>query len=542
MIMMNVSKRKTELAAAALLAIMLVQIIYVITSTSQVLDEQFYPGVGKYTLTTGDFSPFAYRFHPPLAYYINSIFLYTDNNPVWNEKPFDMANIISVYGIDNYLFLTRLPIAVMSLVLGIFIFVWARKLYGNRAALFSLVLFCFEPTIIANSAVATTDMAAATFIFIAMYFFWKMHIARGMKNTALAGIFLGLALLSKFTALILLPVAFFMILYLFRKNRIKTIIIYFVAAFFLIWMFYGFQIATINSTVHSTGKSQEFINEAFSGSEKATINSFMNVPLPAASYFTALGYNVYHSFVGHGAYLFGQYSMHGWFYYYILAFAVKAAIPLMLLIAIFAIFSIVGKMKFSSEEKFILLAILVFFVFLSLLKLNIGLRHLLPIYPFVFVILGKLLKVKISRKNIYYAVLALLSIWVVAEALLIMPYNMSYFNEFVGPKNGYKYLSDPDVDWGQWLKYAASYEKEKNITSIYMTAPLPDALTKQYIVDYTRPSCSPKNGIYFVSVSSLILYDHFNDPSNCLQWLRDRTYQDMIGYSVLVYNVTDTSI
>ncbi|MBI3190751.1 glycosyltransferase family 39 protein [archaeon] len=532
-------KRKTIIIASFLLLVAFIQIFFVSSSQSPVLDEQFYPGVGKYTVTTGDFSPFAYRFHPPLGYYINSILLYADNKPVWNDRPFDMTNIIGVYGIDYYLFLTRLPIAIMSLILGIFIFVWARKLYGDKAAIFSLILFCFEPTIIAHSAVATTDMTAATFVFIAMYFFWRFYERRTNYNGVVAGIFLGLALLTKFTALLLLPIVLFLFLYKFRpiRKNIKLIVLYFALAFVVVWGFYGFQVDTINNTVHSIDKSQDFINKTFGDAEKTVINSVINTPLPAASYFTAFGYNIYHSYEGHGAYLFGQYSEHGWLYYYILAFAIKATIPLIIFIFIFLAFMLARKMKFDlSKEIFVLVPIIIFFVVLSALKLNIGLRHLLPVYPFLFVILGKLFQVKFkkAKRRIFNAIVILLVVWSIAEAMLILPYNMSYFNEFVGPRNGYLYLSDPDVDWGQWLKYLSTYTNDKNITEFYTTPPLPEVFTNQYIHNYQKAGCIPKNGIYAMSVSSVILYNR-----ECYRWLRNYSYYDMIGYSVLIYNVTN---
>ncbi len=534
--LVHITKKRTEIIAALILIFMLLQIIYIISSQSPVLDEQFYPGTGRYTVQHGDFSPFAYRFHPPLAYYINSFFLYFDNNPVWQNKPFNMSNIANSYEIDYYLFITRLPIAFTSLILGVFIFIWARKLYGDKAALFVLALFSFEPTILAHSSLATTDIVAATFIFIAMYVFWKFSSNKTIKYSIIAGLFLGLALLSKFTALLLIPITLFLFLYIFRSVRknIRLIIIYYLISFIVIWAFYGFQMSTINNTVHSIEKSQDFINQTFS-SNKNTIITLMDVPLPATSYFTAFGYNFYHKIVGHGAYLFGEYSSTGWIHYYILAFLIKSTIPLILFVLLFFTFAL-RKIKFDFyNEIFLLLPLFVLFVALSLLKLNIGLRHLLPMYPFMFVMLGKILHVKFSgsKKRLFYIVVILLILWSVVEALLILPYNISYFNEFVGgPKNGYLYLSDTDVDWGQWLKYVSSYTKEKNITVAYLSLPLPESYTNNYVKSYVREKCIPQNGIHIVGVFFLTL------DKNCYGWLENYTHYDMVAYSVLIYNVT----
>src|SRR3989344_1263585 len=121
-------KNKYEIAASIILLIVFLQLLYLIDYEGGILDEQSYPGVGKYFVTNWNFSPFAFRYHPILPYYINSIFLYFDDNPVWHHTPLNFSYIIGkAYDWNYLLFITRLPIAFVYVLLGIYIFKWAKE-------------------------------------------------------------------------------------------------------------------------------------------------------------------------------------------------------------------------------------------------------------------------------------------------------------------------------------------------------------------------------------------------------------------------------
>ncbi|MBT5552016.1 MAG: phospholipid carrier-dependent glycosyltransferase [Nitrospina sp.] len=114
--------------------------------------------------------------------------------------------------VDQIIFIARLPLVFLALLLGFYVFLWARDLYGERAGLMALTLYVFSPNILAYSRLATTDFGAACFIFIACYHIWDYLQQPIFKKLCLTGLFFGLALVVKFSTLVLFPI-FFLILF-----------------------------------------------------------------------------------------------------------------------------------------------------------------------------------------------------------------------------------------------------------------------------------------------------------------------------------------
>ncbi len=117
--------------------------------------------------------------------------------------------------------MARLPIVGVGMICGLVLFVWARRLYGEMCALFSLFLYSFSPNILANTRLATTDMLATCFIFLSAYAFWLFMRSPVLKNVILTGLFLGLAQLSKYNAVLLYPVFFVILLFQCFSERKK---------------------------------------------------------------------------------------------------------------------------------------------------------------------------------------------------------------------------------------------------------------------------------------------------------------------------------
>lgn len=541
----RISSKKTELAAAALILLALFQMIYIINSNSMIADEQFYPGAGKYAVATGDFSPFAFRYHASLPYFINSLFLYPDTDPIWQNKPFDMLVLMEHYGIDNYLFLTRLPIALTVILLGVYLFKWSRELYGDKAAIFAVFLMSFSPLLLANGSLATTDAAAATFTLISMYYLWKFEQNKTPRNSVLSGVCLGLALLTKFTMLILIPLSLLVFVLYFRpfRPKAKLLVTYFALAFLVVWAFYGFHAGTMMDAVHSREKALEFIDSKFSGTSRDVVLTLMNVPIPAPTYVNgALGYSTYASDSTFSTLFFGEkitpVNGRDFWYYHLTAFAVKEPLTILALVAIFALSLLSGAQKIDwKREKYLILPLLAVVLFFSFfVNIKIGLRHLLPAYPFIFMLLGNLVNYKPRRtQTALTAAMIIISAWYVLQAMLIIPYNMSYFNEIVGgPSNGYLYFTDANVDWGQGMKDIQKYVRENDIKNPYIASMIPKGeFIRLYVPDYVRAPCSPTSGFFAVGVSNSNFYD-----KECYAWLENYEPAGRLGYSVFIYNIS----
>ena len=428
----------------------------------------------------------------------NQFFFHYNNNP------------------DQILFFGRIPVMLLSVLLGFFVFRWAKELYGIKAGLFALFLYSFSPEILAHSRLATIDLGSSFFIFIALYYFWRFLRNISIKSLIIAGITLGLAELSKFTALYIIPVYFilaFIFLYKHKENISLTgllthkktytlfwlLLIIFLIAFFVILAGFGFK------------------------------------GFPA--YILGLTYVTWHSQIGHPVYLFGQHSMHGWWYYYIAAFLIKTPIAALIFIILSSIFFSKIRNKDIMNELFIAVPVIILIIFSFFNHINIGIRHILPIYPFIFVFVSKLVNLKVKKQRIFRIIILLLCLWYFVASIMIYPNYLAYFNELVGgPDNGYKYLLDSNLDWGQDLKGLKLWMDKNGINNISLGYWGKDNIELRGI-KYRQVNCYPEPGL--IAVSANTLYGLREERSYCLEWLRDYKPIDKIGYSIFIYNITD---
>jgi len=135
------------------------------------------------------------------------------------------------------------------------------------------------------------------------------------------------------------------------------------------------------------------------------------------------------------------------------------------------IFSIISWMisKFQNWKKNLMFIVppLIFIIVLMINKINIGLRYALPIYPFIFLSIGSLAVSPIIKNLWTKIIIGICCVWYFAAFILISPYQLTYFNELVkGAKNGWNYLVDSNIDWGQDLKRLKKYMQDNNIEKI----------------------------------------------------------------------------
>ena len=199
-------------------ALILILIFFLVAQTlagmlhnSVTWDELFFIGQGKAIFSTGYMRFIILSDHPPLSYYLNSIFLIPlkFDEKTWDKnESFKIGNDVlfnSGYNYKTILFLSRLPFLLLSVIGALYLVRWATELYGAKAGIAALFFYSFNPAIIAYSGVATADFTAAIMIFIATYHFWRYVLEQSGKNILFSGIFFGLAQLSKITAFVLLP-------------------------------------------------------------------------------------------------------------------------------------------------------------------------------------------------------------------------------------------------------------------------------------------------------------------------------------------------
>jgi hypothetical protein len=272
--------------------------------------------------------------------------------------------------------------------------------------------------------------------------------------------------------------------------------------------------------------------------------------LPAFTYLVGLESNERHDRHGHNAYLLGEVRERGgWWYYFPVAFAVKA--PDALLLALFAALilaarwlarpGLIERLRAAPFAWFVLLAPIAFYSVLALRShINIGVRHLLPVWPLLIVAVSAAAVGAGSR----FAVRALIALLVTvhaAEAIAIYPHHLSYFNAIAGgPSRGDRYLLDSNIDWGQDLKFLRRWQREHGDPPICL-AYFGTADAAYYGV--------PHNGIPFTweadkraaldcvgAISVTLLHDLYLKPG-AYRWLRDMQPMGRAGYSIRLYDL-----
>jgi len=407
---------------------------------------------------------------------------------------------------DQIIFWSRMPIVVLSIIFGLFIFKWARELTGIIGGLFALTLYAFDPNILGHNHFVTTDLGIAAFISFAFYYFIKFIKHPSWENAVIGGVFLGLVQLAKFSSVIIMPIlGLVLIVYPLTKIarlgeetnwkfRFKNLgeylgkgIFALVISLVLVWIVYF--INTYQMPAESLAKTIDFY---FSPTDTTNLkNVYTNRVLhalndnmflrPMSEYILGIAMVFKRVAGGNGAYFLGQVSSKAFPAYFPTVFVLKeplAMLFLMILAAGIAFFretqSLYGKMKLSFREKFsslvqyfrhhvTILSMLGFVFLYSYLSitgnLNIGFRHLFPILPFIYIlvtvaIFGFLKRIQdVHTKKIWVGVISFAVAFLVVRTVAAYPYYMSYFNSIAGgPKNGYHYVTDSNADWGQDMR------------------------------------------------------------------------------------------
>jgi hypothetical protein len=385
---------------------------------------------------------------------------------------------------DYYLFLGRMMTALVSAGTGLLIFFWSRTLFGWRGAFLSLVLFVFCPAFLAHGALATSDVMM-TFFFVASTGAWWRHLRKpGATGALVSSVVFGLSFVAKFSAL-LLPAMLAVIALIWavvEARRVgwsstllrlaRTTLLHGAMAWAIIWMFYGFRFSAFAPEL---AEGADF-NHPWSwmlegsGTPGAVIAWCRDHRLLPEAWLYGLAFVLGFS-EQRAAFLNGDYSLTGWLGFFPFTFLVKTTLPFL---GILAIGLLASARKIFISRTAVLATRLLPLVPLAVLfaiywatsltsHLNIGHRHILPIYPVLFIGAGWLGRWLSVARRAGAALLALLVTWHATTALRIRPHYLAYFNEIVGgPSNGWRHLVDSSLDWGQDLPGLSQWLRQNN--------------------------------------------------------------------------------
>ncbi|MBN1586781.1 MAG: glycosyltransferase family 39 protein [Candidatus Omnitrophica bacterium] len=410
----------------------------------------------------------------------------------------------------------RLLNLVWGLLLGFYLFLWARRLNGRRGALFVLTLWAFSPNLLAHSRLVTPDICFVSVSLASTYHLWSFAAEHRLNQLLLSAVYLGLALLSKYTAVLMSGVLLPLLLWAMLLERrsvwrmLSAAGILLGVSFFILVLGYGFQ-GAFSSKAGFLWQSAFFDNLSQTLLGRGLLWFF---PLP---YLNGLDFQKYFTEYGFLNYLMGEFSVKGFPNYYAVAMAVKT--PLSLLILFLLSLLCIGRLRWT-DRAFLLWPPLVFFVYFSFVsEFQIGLRHVLLIYPFAFLFIAAAILPRAgdSPRRLWSSVLAgLCLIGFVLESALIYPHYLAFFNRAAGgPERGDQWLIDSNLDWQQDLGFVEAYIADH--PGVRLEPP------------------EPATGLVLASVNSLRGY---LGSEGQVEWLLDFEPVDYIGYSWKVYQIT----
>jgi 4-amino-4-deoxy-L-arabinose transferase-like glycosyltransferase len=433
--------------------------------------------------------------------------------------------------------MARLVTVAFSSFVALLVFFWSRALYGFYPALLSLFLYVFDPNIIAHSQLVTTDIYAAGTITFASYCLWRVAHERTKNNALLCAAALGISLLAKYTAVMLIPLFALLLVICGRRALLKrgesqgVRVVWTAGRRYLTWGFIA--VATVAAILNIgflfDRTFTPFADYAFKSGVFTRLQDTLGpagaVPVPVPYPFLE-GLDWVRALERSGAsfghtYLLGELRKgHGFKGYYLVASLLKVPIAIQL-VTLAALLTFVisrdRRARFLDDEMFLLLPIAFFVVYFNFFfDAQIGIRYYLVTVPMLYVFAGHLLAGvhRLTAAQTWTAIA--LATYTVVSVLSYHPSYLAYFNEIVWDRRrAYKYLADSNLDWGQASSRLDEY-----------LAGHPEAIY--------RPD-QPTAGLVVVGGNDLV---GILGNRNQFAWLRDHFEPvDTIAYSVFVFDV-----
>jgi len=478
------------------------------------IDEVFHLPAGMSYWHFGGF--WCYHHNPPLiklAFSLPAVMAgvptdYRKYNSGGDSRGAAMCHDFMMLNKNNYMDVyvrSRLVVVAISVLGGYLVFCWSRRMFGPLGGLISLALWVVCPEMLAHGGLVTIDMGATAVALAASYGFCFYLKRPRIEQALICGVLLGLAGATKFS-LALLPASWIGLVVLAacsgrlvkegKRVPLRPLLAHaamvFVTSLYVLNSIYLFEGAG-----RSLG-SFRFKSRLMTGREKGPPDAWRppdnrfrgtllaRVPVPLPEQYL-LGFDDQMSDIdggGYYKYLRGELRRgDGWYHYYLYYLAVKTpvgAIALMVLAAFLAFARKDRRGDMIDEACLIVPALTLLLGVSSQTGMNFG-RYALPVYPYLFILTGRLGPFLAASRRLWSVLVAVIMIWSAAGVVAVYPYFLTYFNEAVGgPEHGLEHLADSNIDWGQGLVGLKQWLDEngagRKLTLAYFGAMLPEVL------------------------------------------------------------------
>lgn len=587
------SNKLTYFIAASLLLTLFLTALFSMRSASLTFDELAHIPAGYSYLTQRD-----YRInpeHPPLLKDLSAVPLLFKNlnfpkeSAVWTQEEsappwwvqFDLGTEFLYKSGNNpadIIFWARLPMVLLVIFLAWFLFRWARKLGGNLVGLGALTLLALSPNFIAHGSLVTTDMGASLGVVLSLYFWLNFLKDTKWTNVFWAGVFFGAAMLMKFSLILLIPL-FVLLTIIYpllsggekitnlKKYLLKALTAAAIGMFLVIWPVYQFHVAEYPADHQVRDTAADLAPNKTPIAKNLTI-WMSDKPLlrPFAQYFRGVLMATQRTSFGNTTYFMGEISADAWWYYFPVIYFVKNPLPLHLLTLIFLmglIYKAATQKRKAVDFKKILKENFEIFSFLLFIliywgiaikgNLNIGVRHLLPTFPFIYLLLvlglKKIFLTAGEKKAILSALIFVMFAWYIFIGLSSFPHYIPYYNEIAGGTgNGYKWAVDSNYDWGQDFYRLRDFVQKNNIQKIYLDyfggENAAYWLGEKYILLNPKEIKTTPKGWIAVSLNQFQggvaePVPGFDQQTGYYNWLAKEKPVARAGYSIFIYNIRE---
>jgi hypothetical protein len=476
---------------------------------------------------------------------------------------------------DRILFLGRLPTILWSLLLIGSVYVVAREIYGPKGGVIALILTTFCPTLLAHGHLATQDVPVTTLFFLTVVAYWKLEGGGNWKWAVYCGLLLGAAVTAKYSAVLLLPIlgAYSLVCAVRTRavrggnpdqdpgrnpatGRVRAahLCVIGLVAWFTLWGIYGFRHAGSPDPSYRSSWSFPLTGDGVTARACRFLSD--EALLPEAFAYGVEWQNE-HQERGHAAYALGDYTQVGWWWYFPLATLVKTPICALVLFAWGGWSCVRRGIRKGPELELLLLPVFIYGAFAVFSRVDIGVRYLLPVYPFLGVLAGAIERSAVPtpgparRDALKNALLGLTAAGVLAST----PYYLAYFNL---PSSllfhPHYLLVDSNLDWGQDLGRLKSWMDREEIPMLklaYFGFGSPRHLELRHEVlpadnpysrleeEWSRASPFRAGDVVAISATALVGALH-QDHEYYLRVFRKMKPIASIGRSIFVYRLPDS--
>ncbi len=571
-------KRRTLVVAGVLglLAILVLQLALSIRQESITWDEDDHLYAGYMSWKTGDFG--LNPEHPPMVKMLAALpILGMDLKvPALQGRNFKHEaflggkDFLFKNDADTMLFRARMMASLLTVLLAVLAFLAAQEMFSTGAAFLALTLLVFDPNLLAHGALVTTDAGLSCFLFASVYAFYRYVKAPSAWRLVVVGLATGLAFSAKHTGVLAAPILIVLALCELWRNyslakagehaapstgaqflrMLGALVVVAAISLTVLWGFYGFRYAARPAGLELNPTSAEYLQQLSRPNEAKLLTTIAKYHLLPESYIYGLA-DVRMIADFYSSYLLGKTYPHGVWFYFPLAMAIKSTLAFLAGLAI-TVWAIATRRGVRWREiVFLTVPPVLYLVVAMSSRMNIGMRHILPMYPFLTVLIAGTAWTLIERNRRWIYAVAALVLFQIVTSLHAFPVYMPYANElWGGPSQTYKLLSDSNADWGEQLKATRKYLDQRRVKDCWFVyfaegvvdytyygipckaLPTPDAM---WVNEKFNPPAEI-DGPVLISASNLSGYEYGPGPLNPYEQFKSLTPTAVIAHEVFVYD------